>query len=216
MPRILLTLLIVFFFSHAANAQFNRGDILLGGEISYNQNKTTSNYQSNSNSQIANFQISIGKAINNNAVFGLNLGYSPYSTSNYYTGISGPVDYKSHTYLIGIFYRKYYPIGKQFYFFGEAGGSYNGGPISGKDTLGNKLLSGSSSGGILGVTPGISFKISKLLMLELGLPNFFYANYSSSKSTIQSQTSKSSQFSIGTSLSSSPLEGLAIGFKLVL
>jgi hypothetical protein len=216
MTRILLTLLIVFSFSFIANAQFNKGDILLGGQLSYSENKTTSNYPTNSNSNNGNFQISIGKAIQSNAIFGLNLGYTPYSYTNDYIGNTNPIEYKSHLYSIGIFYRKYYPIGKEFYFFGEAAGSYTGGPDSGKDSLGNQVSSGTTSGGNLGLTPGISYKISKRFMLDLGLPNLFYANYSSHKSTAQSQTSTYSQFSISTSLSSTPLENLAIGFRLIL
>jgi hypothetical protein len=216
MTRILLTLLIVFSFSCIANAQFNKGAVLLGGQLSYSQSKVTNSFPSNTNNQYGNFQISIGKAIMPGSVLGIDLQYSPSSYANYYVGSGTPVQYKNDIYSIGIFYRKYYPIGKEFYFFGEAGGNYSGGPSSGKDSLGNKILTGSTNGGNLWITPGISYKISKMFLLELGLPNFFYANYSSNKTTIQSQPSKSSQFSIGTSLSSTPLENLAIGFRLIL
>ncbi len=216
MTRILLTVLIVFSFSFIANAQFNKGAVLLGGQLYYYQNKVTNGVPTNTNNQSGDFQISIGKAIKPDAIFGLNLGYSPSSYANYYVGNGTPVKYKNDIYSIGIFYRKYYTIGKEFYFFGEAGGNYSGGPASGRDSLGNKILTGSTSGGNLSLMPGISYRISKKFMLDLSLPNLFYVNYNSTKSTVQSQTSTSSQFSISTSLSSTPLEALAIGFRLVL
>jgi hypothetical protein len=217
MTRILITLLIILSISSLANAQFSKGSILLGGQISFS-GYSSNNYYGDQNSHAGNFNISLGKAIQENTVIGINLSYLPYTTSNYYSSYNpGPIAYSNNGYGIGVFYRKYKSLGKEFYIFGEAGAEYTGSTETGKNDSAIKVLTGSSSSGIIYLMPGIAYKISKKFFLEITIPNLFAASFNNRTTTSQNtipQTSKSNQFAISTSLSSNPLMSLGIGFRL--
>lgn len=217
MNRILLSLTIFLSFPFWANAQFSKGLVLLGGLLSYAENKYASTGYNNAEQKTSsgNFTISIGKAISENAVFGLNLSYLPVSISNYYGYTTTPLNYKNNGYGIGVFYRLYKSLGKEFYLFGEAGAVYNGSTQSG-DSSGNKVLTGSVNGASVYLMPGVAYKISKKFFLELSIPDLFYAGYSTGNTTVQTQTTKLNQFTISTSLSSNPLNAVGIGFRLIL
>jgi hypothetical protein len=216
MTRILLILLIVFSCSFMANAQFSKGKILLGGSLSFTNNKTSSpNYNNNQKSSNGVFNISLGKAARENAVFGINLNYQHNSFD--YLIYPGFITVASDIYGVGIFYRQYKNLGKEFYFFGEAGGGYYGSTSTGKDSIGNKLSTGTINGGQIYLTPGIAYKISKKFFLELSIPQLFYASYSGTKSkTGSTTTSTSDAFVVGLNLNANPLTSLGIGFRFVL
>jgi hypothetical protein len=212
-----------------ANAQFKKNDILLGGQLSYSFSSgtyTQPNYNSpinDSKQNSGNIAISIGKALNENTLIGISLSYAPTSYTNYpnYDGTI-PLKYVSDSYGVGIFYQKYKNLGKEFYFFGGASVGYYWSNQSGKDSIGEKLISGSTWSVGLNLSPGISYKISKHFFMDLTLPNLFYASYfkyniqNQFGAPAQFQTSKNEQFSIGTNLTSNPITSLAIGFRFIL
>ena len=220
MARILLTLLIIFSFGFMANAQFSKGSILLGGQLFFSSSKISDpvSFYQNQKNNTGNFSVSIGKAIKENAVFGVTLSYNSTSTNNISLN-NGTVaaDYSRDSYTIALFYRIYKTLGKDFYLFGEAGGGYIGASETGKDQSGNKQLTGTGSGGNLYFMPGISYQVSKKFLLELTMPTLFNATYITRKATLTGQEpSKTDLFGISTSLSANPLNSLAIGFRLVL
>jgi len=219
MARILLTLFVFLSLSSISNAQLSKGSLLLGGTLSYSGNSGTYT-GSDQDSHTGYFNVSLGKAIGESSVFGVNLNYTLYHTSNYYyQGIQGPITYKNNTYSIGIFYRKYKSLGKDFYLFGEAGAGYDGSNLSGTDNSGNKDLSGTGYGGHVNFYPGIDYKISNKFFLEISIPNLFFVQYLHTNTTDQNTippNSKNDQFAITTSLSSGPLDALGIGFRLIL
>jgi hypothetical protein len=169
-----------------------------------------------------NIRISVGKALNVNTIIGIDLSYLPTSINNYQAYGPALLEYKSNGYAVGIFYRKYKSLGKEFYLFGEGSASYSWSDQSGKDSTGVKLLSGSSWNAGIDLFPGIAYGISKHFFLELTIPDLFVARYYKSNSVNQYgtvsdvQTSKNDQLFISTSLSSNPLDALGIGFRLIL
>lgn len=214
MTRILLTVLFAFLSTMIASAQFAKGSILLGGQLSYSNNDYKTNDQHIS---YGSFIVSAGKAISENTVVGINLTYNPAWVDKYFNYGVGPLKYKNSGYGIGIFYRKYKGLGKEFYLFGEAGAGYIGSTQSGKDDAGDELLTGHSNGGNMYLSPGVAYKISKKFFLELTIPNIFYAQYFSNSTDVQQTppyNDKSNLFSISTSLSSNLLSNMAIGFRL--
>jgi hypothetical protein len=215
MTRILLSLLVTFSI-FSASAQFKKADMLIGADLSYSSNKTTSVYytgEQKTNSGV--FDISFGKAIKDNAVVGINLSYQPnLNTYNYGAGL---ISNRTDNYGIGIFYRVYKNLGKDFYLFGEAGGGYNGSTSSMTDSTGNKTSTGTGSGGRIYITPGIAYKISSKFFLELSIPEIFNAAYTSTKTKAGSVTINSSDaFAAGVNIDSNPLTSLGIGFRLIL
>jgi hypothetical protein len=212
MNRIILTLLTILFFSGLANAQFSKGNFLLGGTLSYSTSSSSGTSTGTEyNAYGGFFNVSLGKAVNENSVFGINLTYG----FNKYAAVYNKTNY----YSIGVFYRKYKSLGKDFYLSGEAAAGYNGSNSYGTDNSGNQYLSGNTNGGFISFYPAIDYKISKKFFLEISMPSLFTVSYSSTKSTdpnLNPQTSTGSQFGIATSLSANPLNALAVGFRLIL
>jgi hypothetical protein len=217
MTRIILSIVILISISTAANAQFTKGSVLLGGQLSYAHYSSEYTNTPEQHSSYGTYTVSIGKAVSENTVAGINLTYSPYSVDNYNNYGVGPLEYKSNYYSIGIFYRKYKTLGKDFFLFGEAGANYSWSTASGKNDSARKVVDGTSNGGNIYVMPGIAYKISKKFFLELTIPSLFYIQYNAVNTNVQSnQPTKqnSDQFSVSTSLSANPFDALAIGFRL--
>ena len=74
MPRILLAILMILSFPCLSHAQFSKGSLLVGGELAYSSYSTNDNNPVQS-SHSGNFNVSIGKSISENTVFGINLTY---------------------------------------------------------------------------------------------------------------------------------------------
>jgi hypothetical protein len=211
-----------------AKAQFKKNDFLLGGQVSYNYNSSSTNnpsalypiYDEKANS--GNITISLGKAVSENTVIGIELSYLPSSVTNYQSAGPAPLKFKNNGYAVGVFYRKYKNLGKEFYLFGEGLASYGWSDQSGTDSTGLKRLSGSSWNAGLELFPGIAYRVSKHFFLELSIPDLFVARYYKTNTVNQYgnatevQTTKSDYFAISTSLSSNPLTSLGIGFRLIL
>ncbi len=214
MCKTLLTIVLLFSFSFIASAQFNKGDVLLGGGLGYSSYKFSDGINPDQKNTGANISLSLGKAVKNNAVFGISLYYNPGSYTN--NTSTGYVNYKTSRYSAGVFYRMYKSLGKDFYLFGTAGLGYNGSSTSGKDSTGAENLSGTSNGGSISFVPGLAYRLSKKAFLEVMIPNLFSASYSSQKTTQSGQTTTEDSFSIGANLSSNTLSNLGIGFTLVL
>jgi hypothetical protein len=220
MYKILLSSVVFLSFSSLANAQFSKGSILLGGSIYYSNSKSTFDLVNNSEQKNsgANFNVSIGKAYKENSVFGLNLSYGGSSQNNYSDFPNGLQSYRINGYGIGGFYRQYKGLGKDFFLFGEIAATYQWSDQTQKDSTGNKLGTSTTNGGFASFALGISYKVSNKILLELSLPSLFSVGYNSTKNTNQAVTGSSTndQFNISTSLSTSPLNELAIGFRLIL
>ncbi len=215
MCKTLLTIVLLFSFSFIASAQFNKGDLLVGGQLGYGSNKSSNGISPDTKNNGGNFSLSLGKALSSNSVFGFSLGYSPSSQSNYFTNF-GYVNYKYNTYSVGVFYRVYKTLAKDFYIFGSAGIGYQRTTTSGKDSTGNEFISGSGNGGSLSFVPGLAYRVSKKVFLEISIPQLFSASYTNQKTTQSGVTSSQDQFNIGANLSSNTLSNLGIGFTLVL
>lgn len=226
MTRTLLLFSLIFFTS-MAKAQFKKNDILLGGQISYSYNSSSTNnpsvlypnYDEKANG--GNITISLGKALSENAIIGIDLSYLPSSVINYQSAGPAPLKYQNNGFAVGFFYRKYKNLGKEFFLFGEGSASYGWSEQSGKDSTGLKRLSGSSWNAGLELFPGIAYRVSKHFFLEISIPDLFVARYYKSNTVNQYgtatevQTSKSDYFVVSTSLSSNPLTSLGIGFRLI-
>jgi hypothetical protein len=210
---ITLISLITFFNAHA---QINKGSIFLGGQISYYNQGASSPQATNQTTKNNQFNISpaIGKAIKDNVVVGFDLSYASAEnkTTNY------PYDQKTNTYGAGIFMRRYVPLGKGFYVFGQGrvGGSYNTGNIKQGDPVIADDIKGFSA--TFGFYPGISYQLSKRVHLETGFNNLFYIEYdhSSDKQTNTGVLTevKTNTFTAGTSFNN--IAAFTLGIRVLL
>lgn len=223
MKKQIYLLLVLSTIAYVSQAQIKKGDILLGGTLSFNTEKTsTDNNAPNPAYKQTGYNItpSIGKAIKDNLLAGFDLTYIG---SNYTQG-SGTGSYTSkiHNYGAGVFLRQYKPLGSGFAIFIQTrlGGSYNtqknqyeGAPYPYNDIKGYSFD--------LSFYPGIAYAITKRVQLETGFANLVDVNYTHSKNTITTgtnndvlTTSRSNAFNISTSLSSN--FGFAVGIKVLL
>jgi hypothetical protein len=211
-------LLSAFFFllvTMSSFAQIKKNDFLVGGQLSYNYWHTEQdNYsQTQKNSTI---DIIAGKAIRENRVAGILLGYSPghnETVTNNDTEIR-----KDKFYSVGGFYRAYNKIGRDFYFFAELSGAYTFSNGTMENRNGKATQNG--KGAYIRFTPGISYQMAKKWQLEIMLPGlvalqYFENNLESNTTSIGD--SKSKNFTASSSLSNpNGLGFLGVGFKLIL
>jgi hypothetical protein len=198
-----------------ANAQIIKGATLIGGQIFYyNSDVNYSTDQKNQKNQNATFNISAGRALKENKIFGIDISYSPVTIHNFYNG-STFVNTAFNLYSLGLFYRQYKKLAKDFYFFAETGGSYITSRQKNTDTLGVNLLIEKQSGGQLTLTPGISYKIYKKIHLEILIPNIATIQYAITKDDTPTENIRQKQFLFSTSLNSNPLNFLGVGFRCI-
>jgi hypothetical protein len=211
-------LIFAFFFlliTMSSFAQIKKNDFLVGGQLSYNYLNTEQKDYSQK-IKYGTINIIAGKAIRENRVAGLLLGYSP--EQNETVSNNETENRRNNFYSVGGFYRAYNNIGRDFYFFAELSGAYS----FSKGTIENKTGKGTQSGkGVyLGFTPGISYQVAKKLQVEVLLPGLVALGYTENK--VESNTSsitesKSKNFSATSSLAgANGLGFLGIGFKLIL
>ncbi|WP_439489378.1 outer membrane beta-barrel protein [Algoriphagus sp.] len=141
MKKLLLGLLVFQFFVLAANAQIEKGSIMLGGNANYSNSNSNSDtravsphtIQSNStgNSNSFTFNPKVGFTLNNNWVVGPMLILSSSkgtSENNWVSGSTTVIDYtttKNSSFGGGAFARKYVPFNEYFSAFGEVNATAN-------------------------------------------------------------------------------------------
>ena len=198
------------------HAQISKGSLFLGGNINFYSSDNSADDNSIGYKQDV-FTVSsvIGKVIKNNLVLGAGLGYSHTKYRQGPTNI--PNDQKSNGYSGNVFLRKYMGLGKNFYIYLESalGARYDksdNSPIN----LNNNYKTISVS---LGVTPGISYAISKKLQIETGFNQLLSIGYSHEKGNKNPSYSvpyKTNTFSVSTGFNNSYFSSIFFGFKLFL
>ena len=140
-----------------------------------------------------------------------------------YTSSNIPV-IRVDQYGAGVFYKKYKPIAKDFYLFGEADALYSYSKNkNGNFQVGHDGTRFASNLGSLSFTPGLSYSIFKRIQMELLMQNLFSISYTAVKtettfttSTSTILTEKSNNFSANVNVNSNLGNSFAIGFKFLL
>jgi hypothetical protein len=127
---------------------------------------------------------------------------------------------KINQYEVGVFYRQYKKLAKDFYFFGQVDMAALFGNSSSKYNRSLYNVTTKQTGGKLFVSTGISYAILKKLQVELTLPNllglqFVNTKYASTEPNARTQDNK--EFSFYSALSTNNAIGnLGVGFRLTL
>ncbi len=204
--------------SNLSNAQIKRNSILLGGQLSYFNDRNQSE-NSTQNYESGRIGISIGKAIKENSVVGINFTYTPNKQENMHSGLDSFTT-KSNRYEIGGFYREYKNIGKEFYFFGQVDGAYITGNQKEDYTGNSKDVTITQNGGFASLTIGLSYNIFKKMQVELSIPNLISMQYlvsNSDSENPQVPDADRKQFSFSSNLTNSSILGyLGVGFRFIL
>jgi hypothetical protein len=208
--KLLLSIIIACCVLSSSVAQITKGSVWLGGSFGIYDSKNSNGTAYSSQSSYY-FAPAYGKAIEDNLIFGgtLNLGYTLNSNNN---GIGQFNEQRQNTYGAGVFLRKYVPITKGIYLFGNASAGLDVYTQKSK----NEVTQATTNRGWtarLSAAPGASFKINRKLHLETGFNNLAYITYDHNKGT-GNPTVKSHTLSAGASLNN--LSDLFIGFRLLL
>lgn len=201
-----------------AQAQIIKGGILLGGSLGANHTSSVNTYTTPGTSIFV--YPSIGKAVKDNLVLGVNLSYGYVSNNNQ------SLAYRTDYFGVGGFVRKYRPLGTSgFSVFVE--GNLNLQYARDKEFVYpdasttaypavQKTYSVTAA-----FSPGIAYAISKHVMVESSLFNMAYIGYSNGKTRYTPETggsadySKSSTFTVSTNLNQL-VNALSIGVKFVI
>lgn len=198
--------------SLTSSAQIAKGSVLLGGGISGGKNKSENNNQESQYSSFS-FYPAIGLAVKENTVVGLRLSYYHSKSES----DNNPYKQEENGYSAGIFYRKYMPLGRKFYLFGE-GAAYYSHRDQNYIYPDSKSIQEANSVGV-NFYPGVAFAVNKRIHLEVGLNNLVDLSYNRSETKYTSlgnttTTSKSSGFGFSTNVSTA--SPLTVGFRFVL
>lgn len=214
MKKVLLLAFMATAVAFVSNAQISKGSVLLGGNLNFNSSKTE-DANNESKQKSIGFAPTVGLAVRTNTILGILVGYSrnsfDYPPGNFYpeeenTSISSEV-----------FLRKYFPLGKDFYFFGQGGVFVNS--SKGENKASQYKQESKNLGVGLSLQPGVSYAVSKKFHLEAGLNNMANIGFHKSETkTIpgagQTTTSKGQGFNFSSSLNSGNY--FNIGFRFFL
>lgn len=216
--KILLSFAILFFTAITTNAQITEGKYLLGGSFGFSNSNSKNSQTAGGESNSLYTNIQLGKVIKDNTVAGVILSYG-YSNN----GLTNIASAKVNRYGGGVFYRKYKPIVKDFYFFGEADALYSYSKNKqGILQIGNNSTISTNNAGSLSFTPGLSYSIFKRIQMELLMQNVISISYAAVKNettypgSSSIATDKTNGFSANVNVNSSLLNNFAIGFKFLL
>jgi hypothetical protein len=214
--QLLFVALLVIGFN--ASAQFTKGEKVLGANLLFNTSKTVNNngssVQENSNATFL-LNTGIGWVKSEKRISGFRVAY--YNTLQ--KNNNGADKTTSNGISAGVFNQHIKTFNKSFFGFLET--NLNGGYVWGKYSNSNSTTGGFSTKGYnfnTNANIGIGYRITKHLIADATLTNLLAINYSHNgpeTSTPIKQSSKTSNFSISTGLSSLSLNSVAIGFRWV-
>ena len=157
------------------NAQIKKGVIFIGGDLQiYSSNTTSTNpnqYTSKNNGII--FSPNIGWVVKENLVAGVSLLLSFSNNEQQNASYQN----KGNRIGGGIFIRKYMPLGKSFYLFGNA--ALNGQSIYNKYIYVQQPYYSTEKGYAINaiLIPGVAYQLKKSVFLELALNNLISLGY---------------------------------------
>jgi len=212
--RIVLTVIITctILFSQA---QITKGTLLIGGNAGFNSTTIESeNNGTTFESKANSFSISpsIGKAFKENTVKGINASFT-YSRS-----VAGNST-DQYSGLLGVFIRKYAPLGKGFFIYGQ--GSVNGNYSVSRvySSQVNKVALKAAGIGAA-FDAGLSYKISNKVMLEVALGSLASFGYSHQWQDLISgppvSETKTNTFYFNSGLNLINLGNASVGFRILI
>ena len=197
----------------AVNAQLNKGRVFLGGSITSSSTENTTISTPNDVVTKQNACVidpTVGYFVKENLVVGINVGFSKSKSE-----VAGVTQQEKRSIAPGIFARRYYPLGKSFFFYGHGGLNYTS--QKAETFNGTATLTEENGNGFgLTVYPGVAYAIRKNFLLEVSLRNLLTANYlhAETKNGSGAVTTKTNTFNVG--VNGGGGVPLSIGFNILL
>lgn len=208
-----IALVLSIFFSLALQAQMNKKSILLESYFSYGSNKMQPITQ---NTISGNVGIAVAKAVKQNVFWGISAGFAPFKTETPYVIAVENVVNKGNSYFASIFCRKFRKLSDKFYFLGQLDIGLSGANSHQESAISLSPISYSRNRDcFVMLTPGLSYKASKKLFIEIIVPAIIKADYLKFATTDIRTATKSKQENISVYSNLNPsnaLSNLNIGF----
>lgn len=214
MKKTLLLACTFISFATISQAQITKGSILLGGSIGLSAGKTDASINEDSKTNSLNFSPTIGVAVKENWIVGINTSFSNYKAD---PTVSYPIKRKDESFSGGVFARRYSTIGKNFYLYGN--GSLNYQKTSQSQISSTDYANHFTSKGVsLSIAPGIAYAINKRFHLEMSMNDLLSVGYIKTESEDVTlggrKITESKSFGFETNLN--PASSLYVGFRFVL
>ncbi|MET1054519.1 MAG: outer membrane beta-barrel protein [Pedobacter sp.] len=176
MKKLLLSLLAVSALAFTTQAQTEKGNFMVGGDVEFNSNKTDGDPKSDINFTVIP---SVGYFIAKDIAVGTGIGYQfsktySYATINPTTGFSN----KTNTFVVSPFVRGYKGINDQFKFFGQLSVPMQFGNTKLGDVNGDNFTKVSKNNNVgVALSPGFAFFPSKKFGIEFSVNGISYNNH---------------------------------------
>lgn len=194
----------------ATHAQITKGMVLTGINLSTSSTNTESSYYASSETSYFNVSPSVGFVVKDNKMIGFSLSYG------HHRSISERSDREFDFYGASTFLRRYIPLGKRFFLYGEAGAAYN--VTDSEEILETQTETKRESEVSLYLSPGVTYALTKRLQFEAGFGRLLGLGYEWDKWRAISQggTSESKGSGVNFSANANPRSELYIGFRIAL
>lgn len=211
MKKNLLLFVLGFFLTHSSFSQIKKGAHFLGGSLGIQTGKTTSSGGAELKTHSVTIAPAYGKAIKDNLIVGADISLENGAGEDFGT------KQETNGYGGGVFIRKYLPLGKGFYLFGQGRLGVNARKIETSQKLPPSIVVDNREfNTTLSFYPGVSYAINKKIHLETAFNNLAYIQYShvSSEASNIPGKSKGNSFTLGTNLSN--LSSFVLGIRFIL
>ena len=169
MKKLLLSLVAVAALTFGANAQTEKGKIILGGNVGFNSSKADGASKADINFSVVP---SVGYFVSDNFAIGTGVGYEYEKTVSANRG-------QLEAFKVAPFGRYYVNLTDQFKFFGQLSVPLAFGSLKSVDAngdTGSKFASTTSVG--VNVAPGFAFFPNKKIGIEFSVNGLGYENFS--------------------------------------
>jgi Outer membrane protein beta-barrel domain len=209
MKKALLSAVVFIAITTIAQAQIRKGSVLLGGNVGFGNSKNVTNPTKQTNVFV---NPAFGVAVKENLVAGIDVTYNHSETMN------NSQDYSTEntTAGSGFFLRRYIPVVKNLYLYGQGSLYYSRGTSKQRGIDYKQDITSNATG--LRITPGLAYALSKKFHLELGFNDLLGITYEDTKtervSSGTSSTLNGHVFGFNTGLSTSA--PFYVGFRIFL
>lgn len=167
MKKLLLSLVAVSALAFSTQAQTQKGQFIVGGNVAFDTNKSDADgAKSNTSFRIVP---SVGYFVSDNIAVGTGVGYSYDKTVN---------RFENQAFVVSPFGRYYANLSESFKFFGQLSVPMEFGTVKSVDAegkVGDKLGSSTNIG--VALSPGFAFFPTKRIGIEFGVNGLSYNNY---------------------------------------
>lgn len=167
MKKLLLSLVAVSALAFSTQAQTQKGQFIVGGNVAFDTNKSDADgAKSNTSFRIVP---SVGYFVSDNIAVGTGVGYSYDKTVN---------RFENQAFVVSPFGRYYANLSESFKFFGQLSVPMEFGTVKAVDAegkVGDKLGSSTNIG--VALSPGFAFFPTKRIGIEFGVNGLSYNNY---------------------------------------